>query len=79
MGDEWYVAGMNNWGRRDYNLNLDFLGDGNYVATVCKDGINCRTVMRRIMHCETFDVTKECCLPLSMASGGGFVIRIKKH
>ena len=77
-GDEWYVAGMNNWGRRDYNLNLDFLGDGNYVATVCKDGINADRYAADYAF-ETFDVTKECCLPLSMASGGGFVIRIKKH
>lgn len=77
-GNEWYVAGMNNWGRRDYNLNLDFLDDGNYVATVCKDGINADRYAADYAF-ETFEVTKGCCLSLSMASGGGFVIRIKKQ
>ena len=77
-GNEWYIAGMNTWGKRNYNLNLDFLDDGNYVATICKDGINADRYAADYAS-ETFEVTKGCCLSLSMASGGGFVIRIKKQ
>lgn len=76
-GDEWYVAGMNNWDRRDYTLSLDFLDDGNYAATVCKDGVNADRYAADYLF-ETSAVNKACCLPLSMAPGGGFVIRIRK-
>jgi alpha-glucosidase len=39
-GKDWFIAGMNDWDAVDQNINLDFLEDGDYMATICEDGIN---------------------------------------
>ena len=39
-GDDWFVAGMTNWIARDYELDLGFLPNDSYTATICVDGIN---------------------------------------
>jgi len=39
-GNDWYLGGMTNWTVRDITLSLGFLPDGQYEATLCKDGIN---------------------------------------
>lgn len=76
-GDEWYVAGMNSWGARDYDLCLDFLGEGRYAATVCRDGANADRYAADYAF-EELEVTRASRLPLRMASGGGFVVRIRR-
>lgn len=37
-GDEWYVGAMTNWNPREMELDLSFLGEGNYKAEVLKMG-----------------------------------------
>ena len=74
----WYVAGMCGWNGRDYALDLDFLGDGRYAATVYRDGINADRYAADYA-IETFEVERTDRLPLTMAPGGGFVVRLEKR
>src|SRR4029077_7470676 len=39
-GDDWFIGAMTNWTARRLDLDLDFLDEGTYSATVCEDGIN---------------------------------------
>jgi alpha-glucosidase len=39
-GNDWYIAALNNSVPRDITMQLDFLIDGNYKTTICKDGLN---------------------------------------
>lgn len=37
-GENWYLGAMTNWDPRDLEISLDFLGSGEYEATVFADG-----------------------------------------
>lgn len=77
-GDNWYIAGMSNWDARDVTIPLNFLKDGNYVATICKDGVNAdRYASDYIL--ENGTITKDKTMQMHMASGGGFLIRLMKQ
>ncbi len=39
-GDNWFVAGMTDWSPRDLIIKFDFLPDGHFEATICRDGVN---------------------------------------
>lgn len=39
-GNDWYVGALTNWDAREVELDLSFLGDGNYKLELFKDGIN---------------------------------------
>jgi alpha-glucosidase len=74
-GDQWFMAGLNNWNPRQLDLSLDFLPPGKtYEATICADGLNAdkyaadyRLTQKAVQH---GDIIK-----LDMASGGGFLVR----
>ena len=77
-GSDWYVGGQTNWDGREVELSLDFLRpDGGYQATVVTDGINANHNAEdyRIEH-RTLDASQS--LKIKMASGGGFVVILKK-
>jgi alpha-glucosidase len=40
QGNDCFIGGITDSTARDANIKLDFLGQGNYAATICKDGIN---------------------------------------
>lgn len=70
----WYAGGLTNWSERDITLELSFLGKGNYMAEVFKDGMNAEkdaTDYKRY----TVKVNPEDKLKLHLAPGGGFAIR----
>lgn len=70
----WYAGGLTNWSERDITLELSFLGKGNYMAEVFKDGMNAEkdaTDYKRYM----VKVNPEDKLKLHLAPGGGFAIR----
>ena len=76
--DIWYLACMTNWKGRTLNIDLSFLEDGPYHATMASDGINADRypsdylIDQRILNNDsTLDVT--------MAKGGGFVMILKKN
>jgi alpha-glucosidase len=77
-GDNWYIAGMTNWDERDVVIPLDFLDNGNYAVTICRDGVNAdRYPSDYILENET--VTKGKTVNVHMAPGGGFLFRLIKQ
>ncbi len=75
--DGWYVAGQTDWTPRDYTLDLSFLPEGTYEATLFRDGDNAAKQARdyKAEHL-TADSSKK--LPIHLAPGGGFALRISK-
>lgn len=73
----YYVGGETNWDARDIILDLSFLPSGTYQAEMVVDGINANHVATDY-RIETRSVTNATRLPIHMASGGGFAIKLKK-
>lgn len=74
-GNEWYVGALTNWDKRDQELDLSFLPEGNYKAEVFRDGVNADRAAQDYKR-EVIDVPGDRKLKISMAPGGGFVARI---
>jgi alpha-glucosidase len=77
-GKDWFIAGMNDWDAIDQNINLDFLEDGDYVATICEDGINADKYAADYLITSRI-VNKQSVLKIHNAPGGGFLIRLIKQ
>jgi alpha-glucosidase len=76
-GTTWYAGAMSNWDAREMNIDLSFLGEGNYKATVFEDGVNAdkdATDYKRTV----ISVTSKDKLPVKLASGGGWAARFEK-
>ena len=75
--DNWYVGGVTDAEARDFNLSLDFLDDGHYMAIIYGDGPDAdyrtnpypMTIRRLEVDCSTV-------LHLHLASGGGVAVQI---
>ncbi len=76
-GDAWYVGSLTNWDARNLELDLSFLGEGSFKGEVFKDGINADKVARDYKK-EVIDIPANKKLPISMAPGGGYVIKITR-
>jgi alpha-glucosidase len=76
-GDVWYVGSMTDWDAREMELDLSFLGEGSFQGEVFKDGINANRVARDYKK-EIIDIPVGQKLPISMAPGGGYVVKITK-
>ena len=73
----WYIGGVTDSEARDFDLPLDFLGDGDYQAIIYEDGPDAdyRTnpypmTIRRV------DVGSSTVLHLHLAPGGGIAIQL---
>ena len=73
----WYVGGLTDWKERDVEVDLSFLGDGEFNAEIFRDGINADRVGKDYKR-EVIRVSANKKLNLHMAPGGGFVVRITK-
>lgn len=71
-GDKWYVGVLGNWDRRDMELNLSFLPDGNYDVTVFRDGVNADKAARDYKK-ESCPLSADRTLKIHLAQGGGYV------
>lgn len=76
-GDDWYYAAITDNSERELTLKLDFLGDGEYEATIFADSPETKQDARRYA-IEKKTVTKTGSLSVKMASGGGQAIVFKK-
>lgn len=76
-GNDWYVATLTNWEPRTMELDLSFLGSGEFVAELFKDGVNADKVAKDYVR-EVVSVPANKRLPVSMAAGGGCVMKISK-
>jgi alpha-glucosidase len=76
-GNTWYAGVMTNWNPREIKMDLSFLGDGSYKATIFEDGINAgkdaTDYTRKII-----TVTAKDKLTIKMASGGGWAARFER-
>lgn len=74
-GNDWFLGGMNGNSARSVHIPLEFLGPGEYSASICADADEVADYPDRILE-TTRDVTSTTALRLTMASGGGFVARL---
>ena len=75
-GSDWYIGGQTNWEGREVDLSLDFLSPGAYEAMIACDGINANH------NAEDYRIERKTVSPndrlqLKLASGGGFVVKIR--
>jgi alpha-glucosidase len=77
-GTTWYAGAMTNWSARQLTIDLSFLGDGNYKATVFEDGVNAGHDATDYVT-KTITVTAKDKLNIQMASGGGWAARFEKE
>lgn len=75
--NDFYIAGMTNWEGRTIDLDLSFLEQGEYRATLAVDGLNAdRYPSDYTIINESINKTK--ILTITLAKGGGFVLILKK-
>ena len=76
-GNEWYAAGINGYADKGqvYDLDLSFLGKGNYEAFICKDNVQADSYP---IETEKRNVKAGDTLKMPMLASGGFVIRFRE-
>ncbi len=77
-GTDWYIGGLGDWSARDLTVKLNFLDDGNYSATICKDGINADRYAADYVIQKNIPVRKNDTINIHLAPGGGFLIRLDR-
>ena len=76
-GDTWYVGGLTNWEERAVDIDLSFLGAGDFTAELFKDGVNANRIATDYKK-ETISIPANKKLNLKMAQGGGFAMKINR-
>jgi alpha-glucosidase len=75
--NQWYVGAMSNWNAREIILDFSFLGEGNFEATIFKDGINADRDATDYKK-ETRTVSANDKIKVSLLNGGGWAAIIRK-
>ncbi|RYG45087.1 MAG: glycoside hydrolase family 97 protein, partial [Chitinophagaceae bacterium] len=73
----WYLGAMTDTAARSFNIPLGFLGQGEYTATICEDGVNADRYASDYIITDRI-VTSKDSLPLKLQPGGGYVVRFLK-
>ena len=76
-GNDWYIGGQTNWDVRPINLTFSFLDNVEYSATLMADGINANHNAEDYK-IKNLTVNRNTVLPINLASGGGFVMKLKR-
>lgn len=74
----WYVGSMTNWDARELELDLSFLGHGSFKAEIFRDGVNADRAGRDYKR-EVVDIPSDRKFGISMAPGGGFVMKVYRE
>jgi len=77
-GEDWFIGAMTDWKGREFEIDLSFLGGGEYKAVIFSDGINADRYTQDYKKSETV-LSKDDKLKIKMAPGGGYVARITKN
>ena len=77
-GSVWYVGAQTSWEGRELSLPLSFLGEGRWQATLLSDGINANHNAEDYRF-DRKTVVPSDVMPIRMASGGGFVMRMERQ
>lgn len=76
-GTTWYLGAMTDWTAREFEVDLSFLGDGNYSYSSLQDGPNAhRHAEDYVYKSEKINANKK--LSLKLASGGGYLAIIEQ-
>ena len=75
--DEWFIGAISNWEPREFEINFDFLDDGQYQIEYIEDGINADTRAIDYQR-KTKTVTNKDIHTINLAPSGGWLARIKK-
>jgi alpha-glucosidase len=76
-GDKWYLGAMTDWSPREIELNLNFLGTGNYSMQTWKDGVNAHRHASDFEN-EDLQVSGNSAMKIQLAPGGGWAAIISK-
>lgn len=76
-GDTWYVGSLTNWDGRELELDLSFLGEGDFVAEIFRDGANANRIASDYKK-EKINISPDRKMKISMAQGGGYAMKINK-
>lgn len=77
-GDVWYVGALTGWDARELEIDLSFLGDGDWVLDIFRDGVNADKAARDYSHVkEVVPASRK--LAVHLAPGGGWVARISQN
>ena len=74
-GDVWYVGGLTGWDERKVEIDLGFLGEGEWTVELFSDGVN---VDKNAKDYRRSEFTAGRTLNVNMAPGGGFAAKIRK-
>ncbi len=77
-GTTWYVGTMSNWTPRETTIDLSFLGEGTYKATIFQDGVNADRDATDYTR-KVVNVTSKDKITVQLASGGGWAARFEKQ
>lgn len=77
-GEEWYVGVITSWEPRDLELDLSFLGEGDFKAEIFRDGANSHRIASDYVH-ETIDIPSSRKIKVQLAPAGGYAMRIYKR
>ncbi|HUM65871.1 MAG TPA: glycoside hydrolase family 97 C-terminal domain-containing protein, partial [Chitinophagaceae bacterium] len=77
-GDDWFIGAMCDWSPRELSVELPFLEIGNYRATLLEDGVNADRYASDYKLSKR-KVSKSDKIPVKMAPGGGFIMRLQKE
>lgn len=75
--DIWYLGALTNWQPREMELDLSFLGEGNYKLELFKDGINADRAACDYKK-EVIPLPANRKLRIKMSPGGGYAAKIYK-
>jgi alpha-glucosidase len=76
-GAEWYLGAMTNWDARDFEIPLNFLGEGTFDAQIFADGTDADTVPTHVT-ISVRQVKRGEKLKIHLASGGGAAVIFKR-
>ncbi|KAA6316418.1 alpha-glucosidase, partial [termite gut metagenome] len=76
-GDDWYLGAMTNWEKRDYEISLDFLENGNYMAEIYADAPDADKYPKKI-NIRTTKANSNSKLKIRMVSAGGLAVHFRK-
>ncbi|MBQ2992914.1 MAG: glycoside hydrolase family 97 protein [Alistipes sp.] len=77
--DVWCVGGMTNWDSRSVDVDLSkIVGEGVWRVELFRDGANAHRIASDYTK-ENFVLSPQCVVPIKMAPGGGFIMRIFKQ
>ena len=77
-GNTWYVGAMTDWTPRELDIDLSFLGDGDWQAVIFEDGVNAdRNANDYTRREQTIRAGES--LRVALAPGGGWAARLERR